>query len=109
MGGGLPSKVGPQLFSGILAEAAEECDVRATHGTGDRALGVESVSPGLPSCGEGPRPAGLYGPGLTDDVHSVRRALLATTEPSVVVAHSYGGIVAAEAAAGLETVRHLLR
>ncbi len=29
-------------------------------------------------------------------------------EPTVVVAHSYGGIVTAEAAAGLDSVRHLL-
>src|SRR5213078_3365078 len=33
----------------------------------------------------------------------------ASDEPTVVVAHSYGGIVTAEAAAGLDTVRHLLR
>ena len=32
----------------------------------------------------------------------------ASDEPTVVVAHSYGGIVTAEAAAGMETVRHLL-
>ncbi|XES00326.1 alpha/beta hydrolase [Streptomyces sp. S1D4-11] len=29
-------------------------------------------------------------------------------EPTVVVAHSYGGIITAEAAAGIESVRHLL-
>jgi pimeloyl-ACP methyl ester carboxylesterase len=34
--------------------------------------------------------------------------LTASDEPTVVVAHSYGGIVAAQAAAGVGTVRHLL-
>ncbi|MEU4620271.1 alpha/beta hydrolase [Actinoplanes sp. NPDC023801] len=34
--------------------------------------------------------------------------LTATDEPAVVVAHSYGGIVAAEAAAGVPAVRHLV-
>src|SRR5258708_9377472 len=34
--------------------------------------------------------------------------LTASDEPTVVVAHSYGGIVAAEAAVGVEAVRHLL-
>ena len=45
--------------------------------------GVASEAPVLPSCGE-------------------------TGEPTVVVAHSYGGIVAAEAAAGVDAVRRLL-
>ena len=34
--------------------------------------------------------------------------MTASDEPTVVVAHSYGGIVAAEAAAGVDAVRHLL-
>ena len=34
--------------------------------------------------------------------------LTASDEPTVVVAHSYGGIVTAEAAAGVDAVRHLL-
>ena len=69
---------------------------------------VESVAPGLPSCGEtGATPDGT-GPGLADDVAAVRDALTGTDEPTVVVAHSYGGIVAAEAAAGVDAVRHLL-
>jgi pimeloyl-ACP methyl ester carboxylesterase len=34
--------------------------------------------------------------------------LTAGDEPTVVVAHSYGGIVTAEAAAGVDAVRHLL-
>lgn len=34
--------------------------------------------------------------------------LTASDEPVVVVAHSYGGIVTAEAAAGIDAVRHLL-
>ena len=70
--------------------------------------GVQSVAPALPSCGETGRPPGTAGPGLPEDVAAVREVLQAGDEPTVVVAHSYGGIVTAEAAAGLETVRHLL-
>jgi pimeloyl-ACP methyl ester carboxylesterase len=70
--------------------------------------GVASLAPQLPSCGEADRPAGHEGPGLSDDVAAVRQVLQASSEPTVVVAHSYGGIVVAEAAAGLDTVRHLL-
>ena len=38
----------------------------------------------------------------------MREVLTASDEPTVVVAHSYGGIVTAEAAAGAGAVRHLL-
>jgi pimeloyl-ACP methyl ester carboxylesterase len=70
--------------------------------------GVESEAPVLPSCGETGEPTDAEGPGLTADVAAVRRVLTASDEPTVVVAHSYGGIVTAEAAAGVEAVRHLL-
>ncbi|MFH9127995.1 MULTISPECIES: alpha/beta fold hydrolase [Streptomyces] len=73
-----------------------------------RERGVPSTAPALPSCGETELPAGTGGPGLAEDVTAVRRALLDGEEPTVVVAHSYGGIVAAEAAAGVESVRHLV-
>ena len=62
----------------------------------------------LPSCGETGEPTGARGPGLAEDVASVRQVLTASDEPTVVVAHSYGGIVTAEAAAGVDPVRHLL-
>jgi pimeloyl-ACP methyl ester carboxylesterase len=68
--------------------------------------GVASVSPALPSCGEAGVPAG--GPGLSEDVAAVRDVLLDGNEPTIVVAHSYGGIVTAEAAKGVASVRHLL-
>ena len=68
------------------------------------ARGVASEAPLLPSCGE----TGARGAGLAEDVASVRRVLTASDEPTVVVAHSYGGIVTAEAAAGVDAVRHLL-
>src|SRR6476469_65204 len=69
---------------------------------------VASEAPALPSCGEtGEAPDG-HGPGLAADVTAVREVLSATDEPIVSVAHSYGGIVTAEAAAGVEAVRHLL-
>lgn len=70
--------------------------------------GVSSVAPALPSCGEAGLPGGADGPGLSEDVTAVRRALLDSDEPTVVVAHSYGGIVTAEAAAGIRSVRHLV-
>ena len=73
-----------------------------------REHGISSVAPALPSCGEAGRPAGPHGPGLPEDVAAVRAALTEGNEPAVVVAHSYGGIVTAEAAAGAETVRHLV-
>ena len=64
--------------------------------------GVASVAPALPSCGETGEPVGADGPGLAEDVAAVRRVLTAGDEPTVVVAHSYGGIVTAEAAAGVD-------
>ena len=66
--------------------------------------GVRSVAALLPSCGE-PGGSGL---GLADDVHAVRALLRDDDEPTVVVAHSYGGIVAAEAIAGVDSVHHLI-
>lgn len=70
--------------------------------------GVASETPALPSCGETGGAVGAGGAGLPEDVAAVREALTASDEPAVVVAHSYGGIVAAEAAAGVAAVRHLL-
>ena len=70
--------------------------------------GVASEAPALPSCGETNQAPDASGPGLAEDVAAVRRVLTASDEPTVVVAHSYGGIVTAEAAAGVEAVRHLL-
>jgi len=70
--------------------------------------GTRSVSPVLPSCGEAGEAAGANGPGLDADVAAVREELQRDDEPTVLVAHSYGGIVSAEAAAGIASVRHLL-
>ena len=70
--------------------------------------GVASEAPALPSCGETAEPPGAGGPGLAEDVAAVRRVLTANDEPTVVAAHSYGGIITAEAAAGIGTVHHLL-
>lgn len=70
--------------------------------------GVASQAPALPSCGETGGPVSARGPGLAEDVAAVRAVLAASDEPTVVVAHSYGGIVTAEAAAGAGAVRHLL-
>jgi pimeloyl-ACP methyl ester carboxylesterase len=70
--------------------------------------GVASAAPALPSCGETGATPDAEGPGLAEDVAAVRAVLTAGDEPTVVVAHSYGGIVTAEAAAGVDAVRHLL-
>jgi pimeloyl-ACP methyl ester carboxylesterase len=70
--------------------------------------GVASEAPALPSCGETGEPIGAQGPGLIEDVAAVRGVLSASDEPTIVVAHSYGGIVTAEAATGIDAVRHLL-
>jgi pimeloyl-ACP methyl ester carboxylesterase len=70
--------------------------------------GVASEAPALPSCGETGESTGVGGTGLAEDVAAVRQALTAKDEPTVVVAHSYGGIVTAEAATGIDTVHHLL-
>ncbi|MEV0639878.1 hypothetical protein AB0I77_34050 [Streptomyces sp. NPDC050619] len=69
--------------------------------------GVLSMAPALPSCGEAGLPGGVGGPGLSEDVAAVRQVLRAGDEPTVVVAHSYSGIVTAEAAAGIGSVRHV--
>jgi len=70
--------------------------------------GVPSVAAALPSCGEAGTPAGTGGPGLDEDVAAVRLILQDAYEPTIVVAHSYGGIVTAAAAADVGTVRRLL-
>lgn len=70
--------------------------------------GVHSAAPMLPSCGETGEVTGADGPGLAADVAAVRAVLTGSEEPAVVVAHSYGGIVTAEAAAGVDAVQHLL-
>jgi pimeloyl-ACP methyl ester carboxylesterase len=70
--------------------------------------GVESEEPALPSCGEAGDSPDAAGPGLAEDVAAVRAVLDASEEPTVVVAHSYGGIVTAEAAAGIGAVDRLL-
>jgi pimeloyl-ACP methyl ester carboxylesterase len=70
--------------------------------------GVASAAPALPSCGETGADVNAQGPGLSEDVAAVRAVLTSSDEPTIVVAHSYGGIVTAEAAAGVESVDHLL-
>lgn len=66
-----------------------------------------SVAALLPSCGEaGVTPTGA-GPDLFDDAAALRE-LLDDGVPTVVVAHSYGAMVAGQATAGLDSVRHLV-
>jgi pimeloyl-ACP methyl ester carboxylesterase len=70
------------------------------------AEGVDSVAVRLPSCGEADIAPGTDGPGLAADVAEVR-SVLSNLGPCVVVAHSYGGVVATEAADAGD-VRHLV-
>ncbi|WP_433378421.1 alpha/beta hydrolase [Actinoplanes sp. CA-142083] len=66
------------------------------------AKGHPSIAVKLPTTG--PEPRG----GLREDAAAVRGAIEAVGGPVVVVAHSYGGIPATEAAAGLPGVRHVV-
>jgi pimeloyl-ACP methyl ester carboxylesterase len=70
--------------------------------------GVRSDAPALPSCGEGDGTPGHDGPGLAEDVAAVSALLRAGDEPTIVVAHSYGGVVTAQAAIGVPAVRHVV-
>src|SRR3954454_20149047 len=63
--------------------------------------GVASEAPALPSCGETGARVDASGPGVPKAAAALRQVLTASDEPAVVVAHSYGGIVTAEAAAGV--------
>jgi pimeloyl-ACP methyl ester carboxylesterase len=72
-----------------------------------RGSGVESQALALPSCGEtGVAPTG-GGPDLHADAAALR-GVLDSGGPAVVVAHSYGGMVASEGAADHPDVAHLL-
>jgi pimeloyl-ACP methyl ester carboxylesterase len=65
-----------------------------------RADGTPVVAVDLPSVASG---GDMY-----DDARFVREAIAATDAETVVVGHSYGGVVITEAAAGAPGVRHLL-
>jgi pimeloyl-ACP methyl ester carboxylesterase len=65
-----------------------------------RADGRTVVAVDLPSVASG---GDLY-----DDARTVRAAIAAVDGDTVVVGHSYGGVVITEGAAGLDGVRHLL-
>jgi pimeloyl-ACP methyl ester carboxylesterase len=66
--------------------------------------GIESVATRLPSCGETGLAPGTGGPSLAEDVAELRGLI---DRPTILVAHSYGGAVATEAATD-EHVRHLV-
>lgn len=67
-------------------------------------LGVESRAVALPSCGEGS--AGASSGGLVADAAALR-AVLDEVDDAVVIGHSYGGTVVAEAGHH-PAIRHLL-
>lgn len=71
-----------------------------------RPHGIDSIAARLPSCGETGVPPGDGGPSLAADVAELR-GVLAHIGPAILVAHSYGGVVAT-AAAGAGDVRHLV-
>lgn len=68
--------------------------------------GVRSRAVALPSCGETDGSAAALGGDLADDAAALRRAL-DETGPAIVVGHSYGGTVIAEAGPH-PAVQHLL-
>ena len=70
-----------------------------------RADGIDSIAARLPSCGETGLAPGPAGPSLAEDVAELG-AVLRSVGPALVVAHSYGGVVATEAAVEGD-VRHL--
>ena len=53
-------------------------------------------------------PSVAAGGDMYDDARNVREAIAAAGGETVVVGHSYGGVVITEAAAGAQGVRHLL-
>jgi pimeloyl-ACP methyl ester carboxylesterase len=68
--------------------------------------GIASTAVALPSCGEaGITPTGA-GPGLHDDA-AATKAVLDADGPTILVAHSYGGMVATQAGEH-PAVRHLV-
>ncbi|WP_445165889.1 alpha/beta hydrolase [Mycolicibacterium sp. Dal123E01] len=86
------------------------------HGAWLGAWSWEKVQPGLTARGwevhtvDLPSLADLGGPrfGLHDDAAMVRERIREIGRPVVVVAHSYGGAVATQAAAGLTNVQHIV-
>src|SRR5690349_21523367 len=58
--------------------------------------GIASSAVALPSCGEGGTAPTGTGPGLEDDA-AAATAVLDVGGPAILVAHSYGGMVAAQA------------
>jgi pimeloyl-ACP methyl ester carboxylesterase len=66
------------------------------------ALGIGSRAVELPSCG--PEPTG----GLAADSAAVAEVLAADPEPTILLGHSYGGMVITDAAVGQPSVRHLV-
>jgi pimeloyl-ACP methyl ester carboxylesterase len=64
--------------------------------------GIASRTVDLPSCGDNGAACGL-----ADDVAAVRAAIAETAGPVVLISHSYGGVVATEAAKDMPNVAHL--
>ena len=72
------------------------------------ALGIETRAVELPSCVAPPvSPVGQLGD-MHADADAVRAALDEEEGPVVLVGHSYGGVVITDAAAGQESVKHLV-
>jgi pimeloyl-ACP methyl ester carboxylesterase len=103
-------------MSPTLAENATRPVLLLVHGAWLGAWSWEKVQPELTSRGwevqtvDLPSVADLGGPrfGLHDDAAVVRERIKEIGRPVVVVAHSYGGVVATQAAAGLTNVQHIV-
>ena len=106
----------PEIMAPTLAENAARPALLLVHGSWLGAWSWEKVQPELIARGwevhtvELPSVADLGGPrfGLHDDAAVVRERIREIGRPVVVVAHSYGGTVATQAAAGLANVRHIV-
>ncbi len=68
----------------------------------------ERVVPALVARGHSPVVVDLPLTGLEDDAAIVRKVLDASSEPAVLVGHSYGGLVISRAAEGRRDVAHLV-
>ena len=106
----------PEIDVPTIAENAARPALLLVHGSWLGAWSWEKVQPELTARGwevhtvDLPSVADLGGPrfGLHDDAALVRECIREIGRPVVVVAHSYGGAVATQAAAGLPNVRHIV-
>jgi pimeloyl-ACP methyl ester carboxylesterase len=91
---------------------ADQCTVVLVHGAWHGAWCWDEVAERLRADGTPvvavDMPSVAAGGDMYDDARAVRDAIAAVDGETVVVGHSYGGVVITEAAAGMAGVRHLV-